>query len=54
MLPAFRISHTATGLLKIHTTESKPNHNTNPNPNPTNLTKPYVLRVYGVADQGLM
>jgi len=47
LLPPSRISHTATGLLKIRTTENKPNPNPNINPNPnpnptypTNRTKP--------------
>jgi len=47
VLPPSRISHTATGLLKLHTTETKPNpnpntnHNSNPNPAyPTNPIKP--------------
>jgi len=61
VLPPSRIcSHTATGLLKIRTSETKPypnpdtNHNLNPNPTyPTNPTKPKVVTVYGVADPGL-
>jgi len=41
VLPPTRVSHTATGLLKLRTTE--PKSNPNPNPNPiyhTNPTKP--------------
>jgi len=36
VLPPSWISHTATGLINIHTTETKPfpNPNTDPNPNP--------------------
>jgi len=47
---------TATGPLKLYTTETKPNPNPNtdpnPNPKPTNLTKPSFLTMYGVTDLG--
>jgi len=37
VLPSSRIGHTATGLLKITTTETKPNANPKTDPNPTKL-----------------
>jgi len=47
------ISHTATDLLKLHTTETKPNRNPNTNLTPkANRTKLYLLTVHGVADPG--